>query len=365
MMSLFSWSAVLGANTAHYVQDSVVEASARVQAGEVVVQQAFQLAKQRVSRADRAIADGVDAIALSSGRIVPLVAAPSHLVLQSRSELLATEFDRLDAALGGNLRDRSASLRSAIARAVERLRVDGGYDALRECSAEAVCVGPDLSHELADLLDQDPAFQPPSPSVEAVVVTMFDAPASALPLGLGAREPGQWIMPAVLAISVPSVQRALDRVHDLASDARHELHKRASSPPADPAQLRDWEDRIDFAADTILEFTDRSSREIGELLFQSVQRNAPTVDWPAFEDLGVCVNPTDWGGCVGEDLTGDLVEGLRNDEELDSLLRTLLDSLRSPDISGGLRSRGEEPAPAIEPRRGRPVGSTAHPEQVP
>ena len=338
------------AATGHYDREAIVGASAVFRG--LAQRQATALGplERDLGRTDKALA-GLDmALALTEGAVD-----------QAQHELWSAKLDERSTRFGGEFRTiqegmdvRGLAYEQAFEDALSRavVAMTAGGEVLEECSAAPgndpfaltgpggqsaakACPGADVSAKIAAAWDDDAELVAALDAIGGeswpVVTTYEEAQA---PLDLAGTKTGAvFIYPPELMDSIPEGIQLVDEITARTDAGRQKLlaARDGLDPKAEGADAQ--VEAIRTRARELREWGEARKGEVGGALWTAVDRARRKGKKDGWSDVGVCLNPGDWAGCEGRDVTEEVAEVLVADKKLAKELAGLLESLGEPDVS--------------------------------
>jgi hypothetical protein len=236
---------------------------------------------------------------------------------------------------------------AALERAVSALAAELGSEVV-ECSGgggdpfamsgpgglgSSRCEGDDLSARIAVAWDKDPALAEDLAALDTQAwpeITSYESQETALArLEDGATDGGLdgWLDPARLVRSLPEAAELLDAVARRTEQGRRELlgqsrmiDRESDSAEAELASIRERAKGVRLSSEA-------AKAALGSALWQALGRVNKKSKALRGKNIGVCMNPADWGACSGPDLTFDVRDALLSDRKLQKGLARQLAAL--------------------------------------
>ena len=338
------------AATGHFDRDAVVGASTVFRG--LAQRQATALGplERDLGRTDKALA-GLDmALALTVGGVD-----------QAHHELWVAKLDERSTRFGGEFRTIQQGMdvrgmayeeafEEALSRAVAAMTLGG--EVLEECSATASndpfaltgpggqsaakqCPGADVSAKIAAAWDADVELTAALDLIDGEswpTVSTYKEPQA--PLDLGDTKSGAvFIWPPDLMDSIPEGIQLVDEITARTDAGRQQLiaARDALDPEAEDAEAK--VQAIRTRARELREWGEARKGDVGAALWVAVDRARRKGKKGGWADVGVCLNPADWAGCEGTDVTDQVAEVLVSDKKLSKELLAILEGLGQPDVS--------------------------------
>lgn len=326
----------------HFDRDAVVAASRLFGAANAVASKALGPQERALSRTDGSLADLDLALALSHGSIDDAQHALWTARLEERSGLFGQEFEALQeqiTALGAGYEQAfEAALGRALAAlpgieecAPTPLTMGGGLAGPGGAPPGRACPGPDRSAEVAKAWDADPelrAFVAEQEAASWQQITTYDASQPVLALD---GHPGpSWLNPADLVQLVPEAIEAIDTVDRKAESARKDLLRERAEIDPEAAEADEQRKAIVLRARALRAWSADRKAEAGALVMAAVARARRKGKKAGWAEVGACLNPAGWGGCVGDEVTDDVAERVSEDKKLIKELDAWRESLPLP-----------------------------------
>jgi len=309
--------------------------------------------------------------------------------LDARSDTFGYEFDGVQVRLNQMQMAYQDAFEAALQRAIEGLAAEGktGIVACAPKTGSALgalagggpggtvagpstdhCPGTDFSQEIARRWDSDELLEervleivggdlgplvigvaPDGAPVEFggalaaggwPAITNYEEPGDVLGLTGQAPAGGTWLLPADLVISMPELAEVLDRLDELAGEARGELQDIVKALPRDEsgnlvqdeASLPRIEG-VQAKARGIRAFSEEGRAQVGGALWESLAKLRKKGKKAGWADVGLCLNPPGFGGCVGDDVSDAVADVLASDKKLAGRLKEILAGLTAPDVA--------------------------------
>jgi hypothetical protein len=235
---------------------------------------------------------------------------------------------------------------AALERAVADLAVELG-GSIVECAGQSAspfsltgpggatksCAGEDLSARIAAAWDRDPALASALEQLTAApwpALSSYESEQSALPRKGDEGTPqtlGGWVSPSRLLRDLPEAAELLDAIAQRAESGRRALVGKSRLIDREAEDAEAQLVSIRAAAKELRLQSEADKAALGELVWQAAARAVKKHKLLRKQTVGVCMNPPDWGGCSGADLTTDLRDALLADRKLQKQLGKQLDGL--------------------------------------
>lgn len=332
----------------HYDRDAIVGASTLFRGLAERQGAALRPLERNLGRTDKALA-GLDmALALTAGAIDQAHHDLWSAKLAERSTRFGGEFQVIQEQLD----ERGLAYEQAFEAALQRVLMNmpkgaamvecsdaaadpfaltgpGGQTAREECPRE------DVSAKIAAAWDADPALIAALDAIDGEswpAVTTYTEPQATLGLG-GAAAGATWIWPPDLVDSIPEGIELVDEITARTDAGRQRLlaARDALDPKAEDAEAK--VEVIRTRARGLREWSEAHKGDVGAALWATVDKARRKGKKEGWGDVGICLNPQDWGGCEGRDVTEEVAELLLADKKLSKELAGLLGSLGEPDVS--------------------------------
>lgn len=200
------------------------------------------------------------------------------------------------------------------------------------------CPGDDLSLRIAEAWDSDAelaaALQGLGGEAWPQPVSYTEPQSAEALLSGGATEAALdgWIDPARLAEDLPEGSEIIDEVASRSEAARRTLIRESQAVDREAEDAKDRLASISQRAVKVRTFGEAEKAKLGAALWQALDR-ATKKKALRKKKIGVCLNPEDWGGCTGEDLTSAVRDALLEDRKLQKTLVKHLESMGEPNIA--------------------------------
>jgi hypothetical protein len=329
----------------HFDREAVVGASAAFRSVSSKSTAALEPRERALTRTDQALADLDLSLALSRGAID----GPQHDLwvarLDERSTRFGQEFETLQQELTTMSVGYEQAFEAALLRAVDGLAAPAAECAPKKdlmaglaqpggASSAPTCPGENRSADLAAAWDKDAELKSALDAIDPAAfqdVTSYGGEEP--PLALGAGSGPAWVHPAALAEALPEAIEAIDTVDRRAAEGRQALRQARADIPDDAPDFDDRRKKIVERARGIRAWSADQKAAIGAAAWESLERNRKKGKKAGWSGAGVCLNPSGWGGCPGDDVTSEVADTLVDDKKLAKALAALLDGIGTPDVS--------------------------------
>jgi len=198
----------------------------------------------------------------------------------------------------------------------------------------AACAGEDFSVKIAAHWDQDSELAAQLAALAAKpwpTLTAFEGAEPALSRSTAAASTQDgWLMPSRLVANIPEATELLDAIEIRTEDARRELIAESRALPDSQEAAEQKLAAIRERAKGVRSYAETAKAELGEALWQSLDRATKRNKTLKKKQIGICMNPEDWGSCTGEDFTPAVGDVLLADRKLQKTLAKLLAGLGTP-----------------------------------
>lgn len=335
----------------HFDRDAIVSASAVFRGLAERQGKALRPLERDLARTDKALA-GLDmALALTEGAIDQAQHELWAARLDERSTRFGSEFGVIQEQLDQRGLAYEQAFEDALQRALAVMAVEG--EEVVECtaaaasndpfaltgpggqSAEVKCPGADVSAKLAAAWDADAELTMALDAIDGeswAAVTTYVEPQTPLALG-GAAAGATWIHPPDLVDSIPEGIELVDATTERTDEGRQQLIAARDGLDPKAADAEAKVEAIRGKARGLREWSEARKTDVGGVLWAAVDKARRKGKKAGWSDVGVCLNPPDWGGCEGRDVTEEVSDVLVEDKKLSKALQILLENLGRPDVS--------------------------------
>ncbi|MEE2829916.1 MAG: hypothetical protein VX498_12070 [Myxococcota bacterium] len=335
----------------HYDRDRVMGASEVFRSLNKSSRAAFGPVESALVRSDGALAELDLSLALTPGSIQQDHHDLWSAKLDQRASAFAASFQEVQARFDEDGRAYEAVFRSALDRAVSRVSKKLGDKEVVECSGASndpfamtgpgrapgpACPGQDQSKAIAALWDSDSTLAEALEELRAKPwpeITSYDEAQGALQLLSGRRADAPldgWIDPARLARSLPEAAEFLDAIDRRSEESRQVLLQERSELDPEAPEAEAAVQSIRTRAARIRVYGEEERAKLGGEVWAGLARALKKDRVLRKKNVGICLNPEDWGGCTGPDHTVAVAEALLGDKKLQRAVVKLLEELGRP-----------------------------------
>jgi len=348
LLSAAPCSAQSGDNPAFYDKDAITGASEAFKSVAGALEKNYLPLEREISRTDSLLAELDLSLALSNGAVDGAHHKLWTARLNERSAVFGMEFEAMQARIGELEEGFELGFQGALDRALLALSAEGIEPA--PCAARPAgmggigpgfaqgsggCDGEDLSARIAAMWDKDPILKAHLDEVIGKAwptVTTYNEQSAAVTTS--DHVPGSsWLSPAAFAGAIPEAAEYIDTVDRMAETARRELRATYAGLNPESERFKEQSDIVRERARGIRTFTESSKADAGKDLWAAVERARRKGKKAGWSGVVVCLNPSGWGGCEGNDHTDDVAATVNADKKLRKALTAGRTRLESPDVS--------------------------------
>lgn len=206
------------------------------------------------------------------------------------------------------------------------------FDLAGPSGAASTCAGEDVSARIAEAWDRDSVLAAELEKLGAVSwpsLASYDSEEPALVRtggGPGATTDG-WVAPSDLASGIPEAAELFNAISRRAERARRELvaesqavDREAEDAAAQLALIRDRAKQLRLKAES-------AKAALGAAIWEAFPRALKKDKSLRKMEVGICMNPSDWGSCSGVEMTAAVQDALLADRKLQKNLQRQLADL--------------------------------------
>jgi len=300
-----------------------------------------------MKRMDGALASLDLSVALTEGAIDRAQRDLWKARLDERAGAFSSFFDAFQERFSADGQAYESIFMAALERAVADLTAELG-GAVVECAGQSAspfsltgpggatkaCAGEDLSARIAAAWDRDPVLASALDELTSAPwpeLPSYESEESALPQ-TGEKETSPtldgWVSSPRLLRALPEAAELLDAIAQRAESGRRELVAKSRLIDREAEGAEAQLVSIRAAAKELRLQSEADKGALGDLVWQALTRAVKKHKSLRKKAVGLCMNPSDWGGCSGPDLTTDLRDALLADRKLQKQLGKQLEGFR-------------------------------------